>query len=220
MRASDKAYAALKDEIVGWGLQPGAVLSEVEQSQRLGVSRTPLREALRRLAGEGLVVAGRGRTLVVAGMAAQDLRHLFELREALEVQAARLAATRRRDGVFEELAERFAHAPELVRADDRTAYYGLVRDLDEALDGACGSPYLVRSLQQMRLHAARARRLAQDDVARLVQAAAEHRTIAQAVAEQDGTLAAHATAVHLDASLRWILRTVPTPPEHAEGARP
>ena len=49
MRASDKAYAALRDDIIEWRLAPGAVLAEVEQSERLGVSRTPLREALGRL---------------------------------------------------------------------------------------------------------------------------------------------------------------------------
>ena len=49
MRASDRAYAALRDDIIEWRLLPGTVLAEVEQSARLGISRTPLREALSRL---------------------------------------------------------------------------------------------------------------------------------------------------------------------------
>ena len=54
MRASDKAYAALREDIIEWRLAPGTVLAEVEQSERLGISRTPLREALSRLTAEGL----------------------------------------------------------------------------------------------------------------------------------------------------------------------
>ncbi|WP_313357887.1 GntR family transcriptional regulator, partial [Microbacterium sp.] len=56
MRASDRAYQTLLDEIQSGALAPGAVLAEVEQAARLGVSRTPLREALRRLAADGLAV--------------------------------------------------------------------------------------------------------------------------------------------------------------------
>ena len=99
MRASDRAYAALRDEIIEWRLPPGTVLGEVEQSARLGVSRTPLREALRRLSADGLVAAAGGRGVVVTDVALDDIRELFELRRALEEQAARLAAERgdRRD---------------------------------------------------------------------------------------------------------------------------
>lgn len=116
VRASDAVYRALRDEIVLWHLAPGAVLGEVEQAGRLGVSRTPVREALRRLAAEGLVTS-RGRTLVVSDLASADVAHLFELREALETQAARLAARRRAPGVFDRLAERFAAAPDLLDPD-------------------------------------------------------------------------------------------------------
>ncbi|MCP6324340.1 FCD domain-containing protein, partial [Klebsiella pneumoniae] len=85
--------------------------------------------------------------------------------EALESQAARLAARRRRPGVFESLSQGFAAAPALLTdADpDRAAYYGLVAELDAAIDDAMGSPYLLRSLTALRGHVARARRLAHDN---------------------------------------------------------
>ena len=229
MRASEAVYAALRDEIVTWHLPPGAVLSEVEQSTRLGVSRTPLREALSRLAGDGLVSPGKGRTMVVSGLAATDVRKLFELREALETQAARLAARRRDPAVFEALAERFADAPDLLRDDDpdRVAYYRLVAELDEAIDAAIDSPYLRRSLTALRPHVARARRLAHDDPDRLVRAAQEHRSIASAIAHGEETLAVHVTAVHLHASLTTILDAIrasrtaePVAARVTEGATP
>ena len=58
MRASERAYAALREDIVEWRLPPGTLLAEVEQAERLGVSRTPLREALGRLTAEGLTAPG------------------------------------------------------------------------------------------------------------------------------------------------------------------
>ncbi|KAE8765694.1 GntR family transcriptional regulator [Georgenia thermotolerans] len=210
MLASDAAYASLREDIVSGRLGPGTVLGEVEQAARLGVSRTPLREALARLAAEGLAVAGKGRTLVVSNLSAEDVRHLFELREALECQAARLAAQRGDRTVFARLAERFAGAAALVSATDpdQVAYYGLVAELDAALDEAMASPYLLRSLATLRTHVARARRLAHDNPERLAQAAHEHRLIAEAIAEGDATLAAQATAVHLRASLANILASL------------
>ncbi|HEY3544697.1 MAG TPA: GntR family transcriptional regulator, partial [Propionicimonas sp.] len=68
MRASERVYGALRDEIVAWRLAPGSELSEVEQAERWGVSRTPVREALGRLTSDGLAVLGKGRTLVVSDL--------------------------------------------------------------------------------------------------------------------------------------------------------
>lgn len=206
MRASDQAYAALRDEILRWELRPGALLSEVDLAARLGVSRTPVREALARLTADGLASPGRGRTTVVAPLDATDVIHLFELRQALELEAVRLAARRRADGVFEALAVRFEETARTVAAGhDEGEYYALASELDVAVDAAAASPYLTRALQGLRGHVVRARRLAHDDLGRLERAAREHALIARAVAERDGALAAHATAVHLDASLRTVL---------------
>nr|BFF09921.1 hypothetical protein GCM10025699_12240 [Microbacterium flavescens] len=94
MRASDRAYATLLDEIQDGALPPGTVLGEVEQAARLGVSRTPLREALGRLAADGLVVQQSPRVTVVTAIDAGDIREIFEVRRALEESAARLAAER------------------------------------------------------------------------------------------------------------------------------
>ena len=104
MRASDRAYATLLDEIQSGSLPPGAVLAEVEQATRLGVSRTPLREALGRLAADGLVEQASPRVTVVAGIDAADIRALFAVRRALEEMAARLAAATDDRAVFADLA--------------------------------------------------------------------------------------------------------------------
>lgn len=225
MRAGERVYHALREEIVSWRLAPGTELSEVEQAERWGVSRTPLREALGRLAAEGLAVVGKGRTLVVSALDRDDVVHLFELREALETQAARLAAHRRRPEVFADLRDRFAAAaPSAVAATadpaGQDAYYALVAELDAAVDDAAASPYLRRSLASLRPHVARVRRLAHDDPARLTRAAVEHRLIAEAVADGDPVLAAQATAVHLRAALDHVLTALSTPEPTLTGAAP
>lgn len=208
MRASDQAYSRLREEILRWRLLPGTPLSEIELAERLGVSRTPLRAALARLALEGLVDTSRGRTGVVSDVSASSITDLFELREALETQAARLAARRCDPRVFDELATRFAAAPDLLRTGGSDAYYSLVGEFDAALDDALGNPVYRGALDGVRLHLARARRIATANPERLVRSAEEHRLICTAIRDGDAALAASATTVHLKASLTTIIDTL------------
>jgi DNA-binding GntR family transcriptional regulator len=205
MRASDRAYELLRDDIVSWRLLPGTALSEIELAERLGVSRTPLRSALTRLALEGLVDTSRGRTGVVPDVSARSVVELFELREALETHAARLAARRRDPAVFAALAAAFAHAGETLAEDGVDAYYAVVADFDRAVDDAIANPALLGALEGVRTHLVRARRVAAANPARLLRAAEEHRLICEAIRDGDESLAAAATTVHLRVSSTEIL---------------
>lgn len=211
MRAGDRAYAALLDDIQHGRLAPGTVLGEVEQATRLGVSRTPLREALARLAADGLVAQQSPRVTVVTDVDATDIRELFELRRALEETAARLAAARGDRPAFRALADAFAATADPADAADRDAYYALIARFDAELDRAVANDYLVASLRTVRTHLVRVRRLARHNPARLAAAAAEHRLIAAAIADGDGSLAADATHVHLHNALLTILASLPAP---------
>jgi DNA-binding GntR family transcriptional regulator len=207
MRASDRAYRQLRTEILEGDLPPGTVLAEVDQATRLGVSRTPLREALARLAADGLVTSGPGRGVVVTEVSGDTIVELFELRQALEEQAARLAARRRDPEVFRALQKEFREADRLLEDGDRhrRAYYDLVARLDVAIDEAVDNPYLAAALAGARTHTARIRRLSHDDLERLRDAAREHLTIVDAIVDGAEELAAHATHVHLYRSLSTIL---------------
>lgn len=208
MRASERAYATLLDEIQTGALAPGTVLGEVEQSTRLGVSRTPLREALRRLASDGLVVQASARVTVVAGIDADDIRALFELRQALETQAARNAARRGDRRAFDDLADEFA-AADLTDAD---TYYALIGRFDTAVDAAVDNPYLSAALRSVRTHLVRVRRMARFNPLRLSASAGEHGLIARAIGAGDPELAAHATHVHLHNALTTILEALTEDP--------
>ncbi|MET4542418.1 DNA-binding GntR family transcriptional regulator [Arthrobacter bambusae] len=209
MRASDRAYNALREDIIEWRLRPGTVLAEVEQSERLGVSRTPVREALSRLTAEGLTTAAGGRGVVVTDISLDSIDELFELRETLEVRAAALAAERGEPGVFVELHAQLLLAPELLSADDpaRHEYYALVSRLDDAIDAAVSNSYLAHAMRSLRVHLVRVRRLAADDSSRLHAAAAEHAAIAEAIAAGNSRLAEAATTVHLHRSLTHVKAT-------------
>lgn len=207
-RASDRAYATLLEEIQSGALTAGAVLGEVEQAARLGVSRTPLREALRRLAADHLVVQQSPRITVVAGFEASDIRSLFELRRALEESAARVAAKRGDPELFAALATEFSEVA-LDAAEGRDNYYGLIARLDTAVEAAVANDYFSAALRTVRTHLVRVRRLARDKPERLSQSVAEHRLIAEALAARDADLAAHATHVHLHNALTSILSSLP-----------
>lgn len=208
MRAGERAYQTLLDEIQSGALTAGTVLGEVEQAARLGVSRTPLREALGRLAADGLVVQASPRVTVVSEIDAGDIRELFELRRALEESAARLAAGRGDAAVFAALAAEFAGIDTTGAPDD---YYALIARFDAAVDAAVANDYLTGALRNVRTHLVRVRRLARDNPGRLATSAGEHRVIAAAIAAGDADLAAHATHVHLHNALTGILESLEGP---------
>ncbi|WP_309082003.1 GntR family transcriptional regulator [Zhihengliuella sp.] len=233
-RASDRAYAVLRRDIVEWRLEPGTVLGEVEQAERIGVSRTPLREALARLVADGLARQQRGRGVVVSEVSLDHLDDLFELRRALETTAARAAARAADRGPeeFDALAGAFlaaADSPAPAQDLDRVRehYFELSGRLDALIDGAAANPYLAQALRQLRVHLERIRRLARDDLPRLRASAREHAAIARAVAAGEPDVAAAATEVHLFHSLAHIAATAqpaappaaPPPAVHVPGQR-
>ena len=184
MRASDKAYQTLLDEIVEGALPPGTVLAEVEQASRLGVSRTPLREALGHLRKDGLIEPLAGRGLIVTAVSIDDIVELYELRQPLEQQAARLAAQRGNPQLFAQLAAEFRESDRLISSGEEgiKAYYQLNERLDRAIEDAISSAYLVNALKALHLHLARIRRLSRQNIDRLRAAAVETLVIVEAIA--------------------------------------
>lgn len=207
MRASEKAYQALLDEIVDGTLTPGTVLAEVEQAARIGVSRTPLREALSQLRKDGLIEPQAGRGLIVTAISVDDIVELYELRQPLEQQAARLAAARGDTKIFSQLANQFREAASLIDSGEVgiRAYYQLNEKLDSAIEDSLSSPYLVAALKTLHLHLSRIRRLSRSNTDRLKAAAVETLVIVEAIVDRNADLAASATHLHLHQSLKFSL---------------
>ncbi|MDH6237607.1 GntR family transcriptional regulator [Cryobacterium sp. CG_9.6] len=210
LSATERAYRQLRSEILDGDLAPGSGLLEVEQAERLGVSRTPLRAAVARLIADGLVVGRSGRGFEVTELSIEGITELYELREGLEVHAVRLAAERRDPVIFEHLRAQFHDAPELLQHGDDgiRQYYALIDEFEAALDAAVANPFLLSALDVVRTHLARIRRVAKGNEKRLRSAAAEHLLIIDAIIAGDASLAAHATHVHLYQSLTNVLATL------------
>lgn len=143
---ADRAYFVLRDRIVTLGLPPGAVLREDELMRDLAIGRTPLREAIKRLALEKLVAIQPRRGTRVTDVNVADIAHVTEVRAELEGQAAELAAARmdgRTRGAAEELITELARTSDdsseaLMRVDERV--HRLTWE-------AAGNPYLAETLE-------------------------------------------------------------------------
>ncbi len=139
---SDRAYYAIRELIVTLELPPGSVVSERHLMERLGLGRTPVREALRDLARERLVDVYPRRGIFVSGVDVADIAGLSEVRLALESQAARLAAERRNEAdrvATEELLEELDRgADEDVGNAARDREAGAFRDVPRRRRGSSG----------------------------------------------------------------------------------
>jgi DNA-binding GntR family transcriptional regulator len=100
---ADKAYRALKNDIIQCSLEPGQQIVQTQLAESYGIGATPLREALQRLAQEGFVRAIPRFGYVVIPVTLRDVREIFELRAVIESAAARMAAVRGSDRQLEKL---------------------------------------------------------------------------------------------------------------------
>jgi DNA-binding GntR family transcriptional regulator len=145
---AERAYAELRSRIVTLRLPPGTLLREDELMRELGIGRTPLREAVKRLALENLVAVQPRSGTFVTGVDAADIIHISEVRAELEAQAAELAARR----MEPELRERAQAMLDQVRDLERAAVTDDLMRLDESIhrliwDGS-HNPYLIETLER------------------------------------------------------------------------
>lgn len=94
-RASDRAFAAIKDLVQRGAIPPGDLIDEAEMASRLAISRTPVREALLRLQAEGFVDIGRGKGIRVRPLSSAEMREMYQVISGLEVTAVSLIVRRR-----------------------------------------------------------------------------------------------------------------------------
>lgn len=205
-------YAALRTRLAAGRYAPGDRLTEVELADELGVSRTPVREALQRLHSDGLVTrAARG--AVVAGLSEKERRDLFQVRAALEQLAARAAAERQRDGelapvVLKNLRLKDQAIADAVRRGDPREVaqrnFEFHRQIVDAADNAMLADMLGRAWDRIAVSAVS--NLMDPDWA--AQVADQHEAIVSAIAAGDPDAAAAAMNHHIDAAARRHPATV------------
>jgi DNA-binding GntR family transcriptional regulator len=145
---ADHAYHQLRDRIVTLRLAPGTLLREDDLMRELAIGRTPLREAIKRLSLENLVVVQPRSGTFVTGVDAADIIHISEVRADLEAQAAELAALRM-DGVLRERAEAMLEeVRSLERAQDTDALMALDERIHHLVWEGARNPYLLETLER------------------------------------------------------------------------
>jgi DNA-binding GntR family transcriptional regulator len=200
---SDLAYALVRDKILTGEYGPGAVLNQATLARELGISTTPLREALRRLKSEGLVELDAHRDARVTGLSAEEARDLLEMRRALDPLAACMAAERRATSDIAAMRTAFGRLkplPDLPSPADLVAH----REFHRAIYTASHNELLIATLDGLWDKADRNRMVglqdkrdqpARDDTE------AEHRALLDAVIAGDGRLAAKVMREHIHGSL-------------------
>ena len=188
-RLSEQAYAALEQRLVTLDLAPGTLVTERDLVDLTGIGRTPVREAVLRLADEGLLQVMPRKGLQVAPVSRRQMARVLELRRSVE-RLVVTAAARRADAVTRARLEALATALEEAHAD-LAVFYPLDRQLDELLERACDNPWAVRALAPLLAHCRRFWFLSRERLS-LADAARRHGALARAVAA--GDVAGAATA--------------------------
>jgi DNA-binding GntR family transcriptional regulator len=192
-----QATDALRHLIVTGKLAPGSPLAEAELSEALGVSRTPLREALKLLAAEGLVELRPNRTTRVSTMNPQDMTELFEAVSGIERVAAELAAQRITPAELRQLRTLQADMEQRFKDGDRDEYFAINQEIHRVIVAASKSRPLVETHALLLARAERARYFALGFRHRWDESIAEHHAILDALTKQDSKGAGEALGAHV-----------------------
>jgi DNA-binding GntR family transcriptional regulator len=214
---ADRVETLLREQIVHGEHPQGARLSEGDIARGFGVSRGPVREALRRLESTGLVTVEPHRGAFVRTLDLDEVRELFEVRIALEAEAAELAATRLDAAGIAELRALNRAAGEEVARSGRSAAFD-THDLHDLVVRLAGNQRLARTVAQVNAELRLARSRSGATGSRASEAVGEHDRLVDALCAGDGEAAREAMREHLGAALRNTLTLLrPTVPDGRVG---
>ena len=196
-RTTDAVTDAMREAILDGVLAPSVWLREDEIAQALAVSRTPVREALRRLSDEGLAVKTAHQGTVVAPMSLEDVLALYVVRENLEGLAARLAASRQPAGLVERLTALNEQMRTALEAHDVPTLARVNLEFHRALREASSNPYLGRFLLQVEHAVRRLSATTFQAPGRAEEVLREHQDIIDAISSQDAEAAERTAKAHM-----------------------
>jgi DNA-binding GntR family transcriptional regulator len=203
----------LRQMIFDGDLESGTRLAEEDLSQRFGVSRTPLREALKLLTSEGLITIAPNRGATVTQLSMNELAETFPVMGVLEALAGELAATHATD---DDLTELQALHDEIVRqykAKNLKAYFAANQRFHERLVSAAHNETLGQHYHQLAGRVRRARYSANLSARRWAQSVSEHEQIIKLLKTRDGDLLAKVLRAHIDhkfETIRDVIENTPT----------
>lgn len=205
---TDRVHAQLREEIITGTLASDSLHSIYEMAARLGVSRTPVRDAVLRLADAGMVTIERNRGVRIRGLGVNDIRDVFEARLLLEVPAAAYAATHGSDSLRQDLDSRVHGLTGAVERHDAAEFNRLDRELHRAIMLASGNQRLTEMVESLR-DATQARGISTIDHSRSIHAIqVEHLPIVDAIRRCDAGAASTLMRDHLTTTGLLLMRQV------------
>lgn len=202
----EEVVARVRMMLLEGEITPGARIPERELCEQLKISRTPLREALKVLAAEGLVQLLPNRGSRAARLTEKDVRDLFEVCQGLEALAGELACERISDAEVDEIAIANEAMVEHYRAGDLVQYYRCNRTIHEAIVTAAGNPALSSLYESVTARIRRARYFTPMTPPRWALAVQEHEAILNALRRRDGMGLSHILRTHMRHKREEIMR--------------
>lgn len=214
---TDRVYAELVSAVVSRELAPGDKLTDRRLAEQLGVSRTPIREALQRMVQSGLADPHGRAGWTVAALDQRDVEELFELRSLLEPAGIRHIIQEKNEAAMKELLGFFDRFGDSVPEDRYEEYFGVDRSFHSRIVALSGNRRIVAAYRNVELQIDLGRhRLLLSTRTRVDQTLAEHKAIAAAIASGDEQRAMTELGRHLSHGVQLLLETFPVrKPERA-----
>jgi DNA-binding GntR family transcriptional regulator len=204
----DEAAAALRASILSGEIRPGARIRIQDLEDRLGISRIPIREALRRLEAEGLVKTTPHRSTVVTPLSLTELWDVYDVREALEIRTAKRSVARLKPEQLEAANQARIEAAAAVREDDRPRFFEANHRFHRLLREPGSNPTMEHIIQQLLQTADRYTNLALDVAEVANTAAIQHQRIYEAYVARDWPTAKKETLAHLHITRNAVLEAL------------
>lgn len=199
-------FETIRNAIISGSLKPGERLMEVQMAERLGVSRTPIREAIRKLELEGLVIMLPRKGAFVADLSVKDLTEVLEIRAALEGLAAGLAVARIDEKEIEELEEISMKFHKAVEGNnlEELVYWDI--QFHEAIFRASGNERLIQLNNNLREQVQRFREMYLKEANRPKETLKEHYDLVEAISSRDISKAEKLARKHIETTENAILK--------------
>lgn len=204
----DVVFQTLRKAILTGELKPGERLMEIHLAEKIGVSRTPIREAIHKLELEGLVTMMPRRGAMVAEISETGLKDVLEVRRALDTFCAELASERISSSEKEDLKAACSDFEEATRTGDATVIAKADVKFHDIIIGATGNERLVALLNNLAEQIYRYRFEYIKDESQHEKLIDEHRILMEAILRGDGKAAREAAAVHIDNQEKSILKQI------------
>lgn len=204
---ADQVFEHLENDILSGKYSRGSILTEMKLSNELGVSRTPIREALRRLEQEHLIEES-GKGSIVIGITERDLADIFVIRKSVEGMAAAAAAIHHTDEQLAEIKETIELQEFFLERNDREQIKLMDNRFHKLIYYASGSTVFADVLLPLHKKIQKYRRAALDNSGRAAASVAEHRAVYEAIAARDAKQAEKLSVIHVQNAYEHIRKDV------------